>query len=215
MTRDEIETEIRNKLAYNTGLSSSLIVTSINNAQNLLEEGPILPWFLESDYVSLTTTIGDEKVALPTNFIREVEEKALWYYDSTADSPWVELAKNVLEDNRTTFNTANTISGPPKSYSIQGSNIRVFPKPDAVYTLKFIYYKHEDLLTAGSDTNDWSTNFPYLLIGKAGGLLAMDSRDKDGMQIFSAIEAMEMDRLGRAVDARKWANFTMQRGGDD
>jgi|TARA_R100001129_G_scaffold173603_1_gene145255 hypothetical protein len=51
-------------------------------------------------------------------------------------------------------------SGQPKAYSIEGSNFRFSPTPDATYTGRLTYYKAFDSISGSTATNHILTNHP-------------------------------------------------------
>ena len=55
---------------------------------------------------------------------------------------------------------AGSTSGKPVSYTIKGNNIYLGPAPDAVYTIRFLYYKKIPSLSALVSTNDLLTDAP-------------------------------------------------------
>jgi len=215
MTRAELVAEIRKKLGYNTGLTESYITDAIDNAQDMMEDMPESPWFMTQELQSLATIADTETVALPTDFKREIEEAELWYYDSTATEPWTELAKGSIPELRHYYSNVTQTSYKPKAYAVSASNIYIFPEPDAVYVLKWTYMGALTKMAADGDTNGWSLYAPYVLIGKAGMLLADNNRDKIGRGVFEKIYAEAYQRLWRMNEAREHAGQTYQRGGAD
>lgn len=220
MTLTDLIEEVRNKLGYNTGLSSSLITTAISNAQGELEKLPELPWFLHTEISSISTTADEERIAVPADFIKEIDEEPLYYYDTSGTTDeWVSLRKLTTNNLRNIYNLAITnsqeVSGTPLYYALDGAYFRLYPIPDAAYTLKLTYYGKQDVLSAGSDTNGWSLYAPYALIGKAGILLSMNNRDKSGIEIFGALLTESSQLLNRQSEAREHSGMTYQRGGDD
>ena len=55
---------------------------------------------------------------------------------------------------------AGSTQGKPLSYTIKGNNIYVGPSPDAVYTIRFLYYKKVPALTSLAPTNSILTDAP-------------------------------------------------------
>ena len=181
MTRDEAVTEIQNTLGFRTDKSSE-IVLALQRAQTKLEMGAVLPWFLQSDIISISTVNGTETVLLPASFLREWEDDPLWYFvagtGGDADA-WTELAKEDLAFLRDKYPG----EGAPIAYAISIDKFYIFPTPDAVYTLKLIYFKADTLLTTNV-TNQWLTYLPYLMVGEAGRLFTPGLRDKDAVRQF-------------------------------
>lgn len=54
--------------------------------------------------------------------------------------------------------------GPPKFYTIVGTEIRFFPAPEASYTCNMTVYERLNALTAASDTNWLLTYFPGIYL---------------------------------------------------
>ena len=61
MTRDEAVTEIQNTLAFRTDKASE-IVLALQRAQTKLERNAVLPWFLQTEVASETTTKDEERL---------------------------------------------------------------------------------------------------------------------------------------------------------
>ena len=55
---------------------------------------------------------------------------------------------------------AGSSQGKPVSYTIKGNNIYVGPSPDAVYTIRFLYYKKVPALSSLAPTNSILTDAP-------------------------------------------------------
>jgi len=212
MTRDEAVTEIQNTLGFRTDKSAE-IVLALQRAQTKLEKGAVLPWFLETEVASETTTKDEERVAIPTDFLREWEDDPLWYFvagtGGDADA-WTELAKEDLAFLRDKYPG----KGAPIAYALDVKYFRIFPTPDAVYTLKFIYYKTDTLLTSNV-TNLWLTHFPYLMVGEAGRLFAPGLRDKDAQRQFLEWAAEGRREMLVENEARMNSSRRFVMGGND
>src|SRR3990167_6766699 len=158
MDRSTAVTMVQRKLGFRTD-QSSVIIDALQDAQLKFERGTTLPWFLITDVTSITTTSGSHKVTFPTDFLREYEEDALWYFDSAADDDeqWNLLKK----DSFYTLRQLYPGSGVPVAYAIHEGEFFIFPEPDAVYTLKLIYYKKDTLLTTDVE-NDWLKYAPFV-----------------------------------------------------
>jgi len=218
MTRDELVTEIRNKLGYNTGLTESYITTAIDNAQDLLEQEPELPWFLETEISSISTVADEERIPVPSDYIRSIPDNPLWYFNTSGSgAPWIEIVKESMGTLRAwqAGQIETEREGAPQAYALQGKYFRLFPTPDAVYTIKHIYYKTDDKMTTGAETNEWATEAPYMLIGKAGMLLTLNSRNVKSQALFGGIYQDAAMRLGFKSEAREHAGAVYVRGGAD
>lgn len=55
---------------------------------------------------------------------------------------------------------AGSTGGKPLSYTIKGNNVYLGPSPDAVYTIRFLYYKKISALSSLAPTNSILTDAP-------------------------------------------------------
>ena len=182
MDRDTARTRIQQALAFRTDKEAE-IISALQDAQVVLEREAVLPWFLQSEVSSITTVIGEERIPIPSDFLREWEEDPLWYFVAGTggdDDAWTELAKEDLAFLRKAYPG----SGAPIAYALDVKYFRIFPTPDAVYPLKMVYYKADAVLSSNVE-NQWLKYFPYLMIGEAGRLFAPALRDKDATTQFT------------------------------
>jgi hypothetical protein len=199
-------------MAFRTNLDSE-IIDALQDAQVELERGPTLPWFLEAEVSSISTVSGEERVKLPSDFIREWDDDPLWYYNASAadvGDVWVPLAKDELEILRETYPG----SGAPLGYNLDAKYFRLFPTPDAIYVLKMIYYKHDQVLSTNIE-NLWLEHYPLLLVGMAGGALTSGTRDKDGITLFAKMEIKNRRIMIIDTEARTHASKRYVMGGPD
>lgn len=207
MTRDEAVTRIQNTLGFRTDQTSN-IQTALKDAQVKLEQGAELPWFLLTEISTSTSTPDEERVSLPTDFLREYEEDPLWYVDSAG--AWHVLAKDDLETLRADYAGA----GAPIAYALDPKYFRLFPTPDDNYTLKFIYYATDTVLTTDVE-NNWLKYFPYLMIGEAGRLFAPGLRDAAAVKQFQQWALEGRREMTVANEARMHSSRRYIMGGPD
>jgi hypothetical protein len=102
--------------------------------------------------------------------------------------------------------------GPPEAYALLGNYFRIFPTPDALYTLKTIYYAKDTTLDTNVE-NKWLKYAPMLILGRAGKFIAGPLRDTAAMQIFGEWEQIGQTSLIRRDTDRDLANRSLQMGG--
>lgn len=212
MDRATAVARIQERFGFTTNLDTE-IVAALQDSQAELEQEVELPWFLISEISSITTTAAEERIPVPTDFLREVDGDALWYYNSTAtadEDKWVELGKDKTDFLRATLPG----SGPPEAYSLQGEQFRIFPTPDDTYTIKLVYYKQDQVLTSNVE-NQWLKYASDLMIGEAGVKIAIARRDQAAMQFFSSLLTRARTRLVQASQAREDSNMRYVMGGPD
>lgn len=212
MTRDDAVTRIQHTLGFRTDKITE-IINALQDAQVLLERGATLPWFLQTEVSSVVTVANVERVTIPSDFLREWEEDPLWYFVAGTggdDDAWTELAKEDLAFLRDAYPG----SGEPIAYALDIKYFRIFPTPDAIYTLKMVYYKTDAVLSTNIE-NQWLKYFPYLMIGEAGRLFSPGLRDKDAMAQFSRWAAEGRAQMLIENEARIHSSRRYVMGGQD
>lgn len=215
MNRGQAIDRINQGLGFRTSLRST-IANALMDAQVLLEAEEYLPKFLVVNQQSLVTIADTETVALPTGFLREAEDDGpLWYLD--ADNGLHELHKDDMAYLRTVFIGSGDVAttGAPRMYALGASNLHIFPRPDAIYNLRFSFYKAEPILDSDGIENKWLQYAHDIMIGMAGKELAADLRDINAINIFTNMEARGRNRLKGNAEAREAEGRRYVMGGDD
>ncbi len=212
MNRATAVSRIQLKLGFRTDQETN-IINALQDAQAKLELRPLLPWFLRSEMSEETTTIGEERLAIPTDFLREDEENALWLFDSAAsddEDVWTELIKDDESVLRNKFPGSGTL----KAYAIRGLYFILFPTPDAVETVKLVHFKGDALLDTNIE-NNWLKYASDLMIGLAGKDIATTLRDADAIAIFKDMITEGQEQLAIDTEARRHENQRYIIGGLD
>ena len=79
--------------------------------------------------------------------------------------------------NRSELEVKPVSSGKPEFYCFVGSNLQVWPTPDAAYTLYMTYYRDPSLLTATSDVPEIPAKYHHILVTYA--LIKCFEREND------------------------------------
>lgn len=210
MTRDEAVVEMQNIFGF-TSINVEPCQRELKHAQTRLENGPIRPWFLKEDRAFTFTTIGEQRILLPDNFLEEDEDSALWYAPDNG-APDQEIVKDDLDfliKNQENFPGTNAagvaIPGVPQFYAISGQYFRLFPTPDAVYKIRMIYFKSDTPLDTNIE-NKWMKYAPWLVIGEAGVVLSVSNRDKVAQAEFARLRQSAGITLNTETEARLHAN---------
>jgi hypothetical protein len=147
---------------------------ALNNYSNLQTS---IANFLARD--DLTTEIVDFVALTEADFnrrlrIRAMENSSSFTIDSeteTLPTGFLQARSFVIPTNpktalqfMTPFHQAETQgsseTGKPRAYSIEGTNFRFSPTPDATYTATLVFYKAFDSLSSSVATNHILTNHP-------------------------------------------------------
>jgi hypothetical protein len=183
--------------------------------QEQLEGAETLPWFIISEEATAVTTeemIGDPRLPLPTDFIREVEDDNLWYVED--DGTLVEIAKVGYDEGRAQIDD-NAEPGTPSLFSIRGEDIILRPAPDRVMTFRLpSYYAKQDPPSDDVlNENGWFKWVPDLMIAKTGVVVAGHYlKDQELVGLFGAEQQRAVQRLANLETAREEANRSRRMG---
>lgn len=208
MTRDEAVVQVQVPLGFRSDKTSDIIV-QLQRAQETLERGTLLPWFLNSERAFIDSTAGEERIPVPDDFLRELEESSLWYVPDDADADEVSLKKDDEDYLRELY--GRNAPGLPVAYAIDALYFRLFPTPDAVYRFKLLW-KQEDAVLTSDVENKWLKHAPNLLIGMAGKVMAVGLRDAAALNTFTTMETQALGELNRMHVAREVTNRRYQMG---
>jgi hypothetical protein len=151
-------------------------------------------WFNES-IASSVTVLNNEYVSLPgtTNF-RKLDRFAITV--GATQYPLRPQSLVTIEDWAKAIQT----QGQPTDYAVYGAadvpTYRLWPRPNAVFPLTWVGVVDLSTLSAGSDTNSWTTYAQALIVARAKMLLYRDQfRDTEGAQIAANAEAQQLATL--------------------
>lgn len=186
--------------------------------------GRTLPDFLIATDQTLSVLTGIPEVTLPTDFIteRSFKEGNLRYKTSATARTWWLQKKDMEEadsfffgtwtdvrDTDSVSNFDNLSPGLPRAYILRDTTIRLYPTPDANYSLTWDFYKNADQIIA-EEENVWLAKEPWTLIADAGLKLAMDLRDAKGIENFTGLRnefsaAFYRNTIARRLNGRSYS----------
>jgi hypothetical protein len=210
MIRDDAVTRIRRGLGYDTRLSANIIIDALGDAQDALETRAELPWFLQTELSSINTIVDEERLKLPVDFLLEVEDEHLYIFDSTLDQPWTPLCKDDADELRPKYSAPAR----PVFYTITDEYFRLFPTPDAIYTMKMVYYQKALVLDSNIE-NKWLKFAPLVMIGLAGRFLAAQRFNDRAKAEFTELLTFAEKALSETMEARKHTQRRYQMGGSE
>lgn len=212
MTRDEAVVRVKRMMSFRSDLDTE-IVEALQDVQQELEGGIELPWFLRTEVSNITTTVDEERIPTPSNFLREWEDDAIYVFNSAAVEPediWKPLIKLGLDQLRLDYPGTGT----PEAYAYDNAYFRLGPTPNAQFTLKMIYFKKDQVLTSNIE-NLWLKHAPKLMIGQAGMRVAIPTKEKDAYAQFDRMATEGAGILFNDTLQRDLVNRSMQMGGPD
>lgn len=212
MLRDDAVDRIQRRLSFRENLETP-IIEALQDAQERLEQEAFLPWFLVTEVSSISTADGEERVPLPSGFIRELETEGLQYFNSSAtedDDVWTELAKDDTDFLRRKYPG----EGAPIAYALDADYFRIFPTPDDTYTLKMQYFAKDTVLSTNIE-NAWLANAAWWLIGEAGADIAGALEHEKAEARFAAQALSSRERVRIDTEARMHSNRKYVMGGSN
>jgi len=142
-----------------------------------------------SDY---TTSNG-----LPTGII-EIDEMTVAYGGAT-------LTLSELTASQYAIRNASIpqTQGVPTYYSWYGETLRLYPTPDAIYTVTMLYHGELSALSADADTNAWTNKGEVLIRNTAkADLCANVLRDPQAAQLAQSTADLAFRALRREYESR-------------
>ena len=181
-TAGDLVTRVQQRIR-DTGYSSTEIKSYLNDTQNDIFNEYRLPFMQATQTYTLTAEVSDitNGSGLPTNYVQALNltltsagrETVLPYND-------VRVIDDLYPDpDDTTINP----HGPPIAWYYFAETIKVYPVPDAAYTLSLQYYKKPTELSSDADIPELPSEFQELLVlGAAYRVLQVkDNYDQAGV----------------------------------
>lgn len=156
------------------------------------------PWpFLEAQVSNITTTAGSADITEPSDF-GQVQSIVI-------DSQGIALVPKRWEWINQNYTGALTSTGVPLYYYFVGDQIKLYPVPDAAYTLTLQYLRYPTPLSAGLDTPILPTrHHRIILLGALVSAYNMedsgDEADRFEKQFEKRIALMRNDLWMRQYD---------------
>ena len=178
MLRDDVVKLLAWRLGSRKNFTDRILAEMEYAQRSVLETNEWLPWFLETEMVNTVTTSGDNRVALPADFLLEIEEQHLWYVNSEGK----ELVLGKADYDFLQARYALTENGEPKHYAL-GAQFFIFPTPDAAYTLHLRYYGADTSMVVDNVETKWLKHASDLVIAAAGKELAEKHIQNDALAL--------------------------------
>lgn len=204
MLRDDLFSLLSQRLGNRADLISRM-ETEVQLLQDtVLEQHAWLPWFLETEIATATTTVGDERVLLPVDFLIEIEEEALWVYVDTEENPYSALKKMPYDAMIARYPGP----GRPYAYALGGNYFLLRYIPDAEYIVKMRYMAKDDALTTNIQ-NKWLKFASDVVLAELGIVFAEKHMQHFELaQTFRADATAAWNRLYSVHVARQEANLS-------
>ena len=202
MNGEEAVDLLKHRMARFSGTSiDDYALDELKAAQRRLETAPFLPWFLITEKAVKDIPAGEERVGVPGDFLREVDDGAMSFVDTSGNR--TSLRKMAYDDLVARYAAAGT----PVGYTLKGEYFRVRPVPaDSSTQLEMSYYSKDDEIQLLAE-NKWLANAAELLIAEAGLFISqLYIKNTSAAQFLSQLRQSEMRKLEDFSQAREDAN---------
>lgn len=209
MTRDQIVAIIKARLlrADDSTIDAKIVTEMQYVQEQLLENAVVLPWFLLSEFETIDTDPDEERLPLPTGFLREHEECSMWIYDSVNEE-WLPLGR---DDYEVLANTHKE-PGQPEAYALDGMYFRLKPTPDDIYTIRTRFYIRDAALSTNIE-NKWLLYASDLMVAETCYIMAGTYlKDNDLAAKFQPDITRARDRINIVNEARAHTNRNYMMG---
>lgn len=231
MNGNDFITVLRSRLGNRNSTdlpSATIIIEAEMVRKTILEKAPFRPWFLKNEDTTISTVLNQEWVALPTGFLAfdpEDEWSGVAYQDPndvTVD-PWVPLNIDDFNTLKAYYKdgvanddvTSSGLRGAPEQAALVGTRLYMRPIPDAVYPLRFRFYKTDVAMQDAAQENLWLEHASDWLLGEVGYIFASQYlQDNELAPVFSGMRDVARRRVYFETIARQEANKSRQQGDD-
>lgn len=170
---------IRDRLGFNEDLNSAIILRHLDFVQADYERGEVqtpLPWFLFDVDNTASTVIDQPYVSLPTDFLAWSDDWPFWILDA-------EGKKHILKPKKPYEVEGHNLEAKlPEAFSFGGTQVRLHPAPDKVYTIHLPCFKKSEALSVAT-TSPWFSNFPTLIVEETIYSIAKGTRDLEALKL--------------------------------
>lgn len=151
---------------------------------------------LAQETKSTSFSITGEYVNVPSSFL------AVKLFQTTYGGVRYALRQASHEQETNMYND----TGPPKFFTVTGSQFRFSPIPDATYTATLIYFVTLTALgTTGSNTNWLLTSHPDVYLYASLFEAAVYEQDAEAAAAYKALYREEVESLKKAAKGNRWS----------
>ncbi len=212
--RNDIRDRVADGLGFRTDLLDKIVKMMAYVQETILEQGQILPWFLQKVDHDLTLADGANIIDLPDDFLVLDEDYGIWHYDSSdSENPY----KARLQPRTLAYlnDKWGGETGSPKDYYIGKDVLYIGPPADAEKTIRLGYYAKETNFRTGDLDNAWSKYAADVVEYET--LLRLARQLRDDALVASAKEQLNQayTRFNAEVAEREIVDQIQAMGGED
>lgn len=217
MLRDRAVENIAARLGFRSDLNSIIISElQIVQAEELEQDNEFKPWFLFKDRTDLVTVPGQDWVALPDDFLLQIDDVWLYYKEPEVESEenfWRPVLGSYMSQ-AISWEHGGTYSRPVAA-SIQGRRIYLRPVVSQALELRFLYFAAEPQL-ATNITNNWLRHASeWLVAATTAKIAAAYLQDDKAAALQASLAAAARKRLWMKSETLMNTGMYFIKGGED
>jgi hypothetical protein len=173
----------------NESITTTQIQNAILSSIKLYERRAF--WFMQT--VGTFSTVAAQEYYSTTDFADMANIKSI---HSVLVTNVVKTPLNDADYNSVDAMQTGSVTGAPSHYTYYQKKLRLYPIPDAVYTVTISYTRQYAALSSDTDENDWTNEAEELIRQAAKRRLALDIlHDTDMASRISTLEREAYDEL--------------------
>ncbi len=210
---------LQQRLGARTDITTSVMSVEVNMVQtNILEKAAFKPWFLQKEDTTIVTTINQEWVNQPTDFL-EFDPDDEWSgvdYLSPTDTSADPYHPIIIDDFKVIkARFKDNVVGSPQKAGLVGTRLYLRPIPDLVYGLRWRYYARDAAVVYDTTANLWLTHAADWLMGEVGFVLSSQyTKSTEDAAVFATMRDAGRRRVYNETIARMEAGKARQQGDD-
>ena len=157
--------------------------------------------FNENASSTITTVAGTATAAVPSMF--EGARELLLQPGAGVDDQQVLVYKT--PENMDNDNPIETTHQRPTFYTIEGTNFRFAPTPDAVYTIRVTYMQGLPALSNSNTTNWLLTNYPDAYLNGSLAVASMYIGHDERMSEWAGLADNSLNRIIMSDQKTRWS----------
>ena len=209
MIRDKVVELLGWRLGNRKDMATRALSEMVLVQSTVLEGHHWFPWFLQKDLVGVSTAATVGTIALPTDYLGQIEGRGLWI-----TLPNGQLKKLVLGDYEELL-AKYPGSSIPEAWCIEDSFIHIFPTPDAVYPVNWRYFARDIDMSLDNVETKWLKYAADLVLACVGRQLAEKHIQNPTLaQAFGQEIEPAWDRLAKQETVQQDTNRNSYMGGE-
>ena len=198
-----MRTRIADELANDGDITSAQINYAI---QDTIKQYERRPWWFNQKTATFSTVDGQEYYSSSDlSDIPDIVQIIAATVTNNLKGPLKPVDYLTIDDEQD-----GSVEGEPRVFAYFKENIRLYPIPDAVYTITLSYIYRLTALSADGDSNAWTTDAEELIRSGAKRRIALNYLESETVAARFAVMEREAFTEMLAENRRRWPNTVLR-----